>query len=119
MKTYKVKHAFIDKDTKKRYVATAPFKTDDESRAKELQEKGLIEEVNPNEVNADPENEDEFANILNQAAEKVFTETEGMSREDFEKLLELETEGKNRKTVKEHFEAEIKAIGEDNGKGES
>ncbi|WP_078428769.1 hypothetical protein [Alkalihalobacterium alkalinitrilicum] len=100
MSNYIVKKAFRDKFTKDRHAEGTEYKAGKE-RAAELQKKGFLgEEVNPQVPNED----DYLKNILSKSADKIRSSIDGLSKEQLQRLAELEKEDKNRKTVMELLE---------------
>lgn len=88
---------FRDKVTKKVFEKGSKFEGNDE-RVKELQYLGYLEATNE-------ENEPDEVKLLKQTVEEIKNRTEGLSKEQYELLLNLEKETHNRKGVISHFEA--------------
>jgi hypothetical protein len=89
----KVTQTFIDKNTKKRYEVGDIFETDDNERVKELRS-----HVGESEKSVLDHN-------VSETIELITNET---SHVELKILLDEETNGKDRKTVKEHIESLLK-----------
>ncbi|WP_054637179.1 hypothetical protein [Thalassobacillus sp. C254] len=109
MSEYTVKRKFRDKHTKEIHLPDSIYKASDQ-RAAELRQKGILDE----KVKQEETTESEIEEFLDQKVENVISDTEGLGAEKYKKLLELEKEGKKRKTVIEHFQTQVEAIGEEN-----
>lgn len=104
--TYDVIKAFKDKTNNNViYRQGDAYTCDDDKRINMLIERGFLKD---NTANHDHD-------ILLQAAAKVIEETQKGSY-DFDELLKREQDGKNRKTVVDHF---IKQLGEEDGSTKS
>lgn len=100
---YRVLKAFRDKETKVTHSVDSIYETSSKERAQFLQEKGYLGEAVLNPLNK----------VLDQNANEVVDALPGdYSKSELEEILELETSGNNRKTVKKHIETLLK--GEEN-----
>ncbi|RSD21073.1 hypothetical protein [Mesobacillus subterraneus] len=104
---YAVEKPFIDKNTKVFYDTSAVYETDSQDRAKELQKAGYIKD------------QAESNSLLSGTVEEVFSSLEGLSKEEYEQLLEEEKAGKKRKTVIAELERLIAADGDSDESGKA
>jgi hypothetical protein len=96
---YVVEKPFIDKNTKVFYDTSAVYETDNQERAKELQKTGYIKD----QISKD--------SILDGTVDEVISSLDGLSKEEYEQLLEEEKSGKKRKTVIAELERLITVAG--------
>lgn len=109
MGKYPVLTSFVDNKSKKRYEIDSFFETDDQARAKELQDLRFI---------GLPEKEKNETSLLDlNANEAIAAITKELSETDLQTLLKAESEDKKRSTVIKHIENLIK--GEDDGSGKA
>lgn len=108
---YLVIDRFADKNTGELFEVGSVYETNDQARADEIKEAGylgaVIEEV---------PNENPFKELLSKnVSEITSTVDDTYTKEQLEGLLQLETEGENRKGVKKHLEALLKGDKDESG----
>lgn len=103
---YKVIKRFQDKITKAIFPVNSTYQTDDEERAKFLQDNGFlyVEKQEDSPYGAK-------RSILDESVEEIKKNvTAELGKDKLEVLLELEKEAKNRKGVVEHIEELLQEV---------
>ncbi|MFC0188231.1 hypothetical protein ACFFJY_08045 [Fictibacillus aquaticus] len=106
MKQYPVRNHFRDKNTGEYHSVGSYYETADEERAVELQQGGYLApaetELPPNQTIVTST----LGELLKQNVDNVVDSiTDTFTAEELTELKELETAGKNRKTVLEHIDS--------------
>jgi hypothetical protein len=96
--------AFRDKDSQKEYPVGSTYETESKDRVEFLKEKGFLRS----------ETESPLKSLLNKNVDDIIKALPGeYSKEELTELLNLESKGDKRKTVKKHIESLLK--GENDG----
>ncbi len=103
----KVAKRFRDKVTKEEYLKIgAEYHSDNEERKAELRARGFIK--------SDEEGKGKFDDVLSKNVKDFKAAvTNETAKEDLEEMLKVESEGKNRQSVKDHIESVLSDTGGD------